>query len=129
MFWFLVLVLPIAIDLFIGLTAGIRTLVVFCFLVAASEILWDWYKRGWAYVSAARFNYVSKALNSVIAIILLVWLSLLPRHPTLWLAVPLVALSIPFAVSKYGHPLAPVLVLASAICQWIPSRGWRISRS
>ena len=128
MFWFLILVLPIAIDLFIGLTAGIRTLVVFCFFLAASEILFDWYKRGWSYVSAARFNYVSKALNSVIAIILVTWLYLLPHHPVLWLAVPLVALSVPVAVSMYGHPLAPVLVLASAICQWIPSR-WRISRS
>jgi FlaA1/EpsC-like NDP-sugar epimerase len=120
--FFLVLASLIVGDLLFGLFFGIRTLVVLCFLCAAVEILWDWYKRGWEYVSAARFNYVTKALLSVIAIVLLAWFFLLPRHPILWLAVPLLAISIPVAVSKYGHPLMAVLVLASAICQWIPSR-------
>ena len=120
--FFLVLVLFIAFDLWVGLSVGIRALAVICFLITGSEMLWDWYKRGWSYVSACRFNYVVKVLSGVIAIILLAWLSLLPRHPILWLAVTLVAISIPVAITKYGHPLAPVLILASAICRWIPSR-------
>jgi hypothetical protein len=66
----------------------------------ASEVLWDLYKRGWSYVSAARANYVIKTLAHVIAIILLTWLFLLPRHPILWLAVPLIAIYIPVAITK-----------------------------
>ena len=54
-------------------------------LILAAE-LWDWYKRGWDYVSASRFNYVLKALTSITSIILLTWFFTLPHHRILWLA-------------------------------------------
>ena len=114
---FLAFGLFIAVDLWIGFTFGMRTLVVICFLLMAWEILWDWYKKGWDYVSNCRFNYVFKALSGVIAIVLLLWLSLLPRHSMLWLAVPII---IPISI-----PVA--LTLAHRICEWIPARV-RISR-
>ena len=54
-------------------------------LILAAE-LWDWYKRGWDYVSASRFNYGLKALTSITPIILLTWFFTLPHHRILWLA-------------------------------------------
>jgi FlaA1/EpsC-like NDP-sugar epimerase len=120
--FFLVLVFAIAANLLFGLSVGIRLFAVIALLFTTSKVLWDWKKRGWKYVGAARFDYVLKSLTSVIAIILLTWFYLLHRHPILWLAVPLVAIYIPVAITKYGHPLSPVLTLASAICRWIPSR-------
>lgn len=98
--FFLVFVFAIAANLLLGLSVGIRLFAVIALLFTTSKVLWDWKKRSWKYVGAARFDYVLKSLTSVIAIILLTWFYLLPRHPILWLAVPLVAIYIPVAITK-----------------------------
>ena len=83
---FLAIVLFLAVDLLVALSIGVRMFAVIAFLFTASEVLWDWYKRGWDYVSASRFNYGLKALTSITPIILLTWFFTLPHHRILWLA-------------------------------------------